>query len=105
MTGNPRRGGEVKGDLSELGFQQQSGEQRDTEATRANGEPISLEHPEPALSVLEADQLVVAKQRTRFGRRKLSRSERILLWGLRIYVVIMLVIVLVSVLRALHGAR
>ncbi len=71
----------------------------------ANGEPISLEHPEAALAVLEADQLVAAKQRTRFGQRKLSRSVRILLWGLRIYVVTMLIIVLVSVLRALHGSR
>jgi hypothetical protein len=70
---------------------------------QANGEPISLEHPEEALSVLEADQLVAAKQRTRFGRRKLSRSVRMLLWGLRIYVVIMLIIVLISVLRALRG--
>jgi hypothetical protein len=68
-----------------------------------NSEPISLEHPEAALSVLEADQLVAAKQRTRFGRRRLSRSVRMTLWSLRIYVIIMLLIVLMSVVRALHG--
>ena len=72
-------------------------------AKDGEAEPISLKHPEEALSVLEADQLVAAKQRTRFGQRKLSRQEQILLWGLRIYVVVMLVIVLISVLRALHG--
>jgi hypothetical protein len=38
----------------------------------------------------------------RFGRQKLSRGVRILLWGLRIYVVSMMVIVLISVLRAVH---
>jgi hypothetical protein len=70
---------------------------------KLNGEPISLEHPEAALSVLEADQLVAAKQRTRFGRRRLSRSVTMTLWGLRIYVIVMLLIVLMSVLRALHG--
>jgi hypothetical protein len=70
---------------------------------KSNGEPISLEHPEAALSVLEADQLVAAKQRTRFGRRRLSLSVRMTLWGLRIYVIVMLLIVLLSVLRALHG--
>jgi hypothetical protein len=70
-----------------------------------NGEPISLQHPDAALTVLEADQLVAAKQRTRFGRRRLSLSARALLWGLRLYVVIMLAIVFLSVLRALHGGR
>ena len=74
------------------------------DATSNNGQ-ISLAHPEAALSVLEADQLVAAKQRTRFGRRKLPLTIRVLLWGLRVYVVIMLVIVLVNVLRALHGGR
>ncbi len=70
---------------------------------RPNGEPISLEHPEAALSVLEADQLVGAKQKTRFGRRPLSRTVTGSLWGLRIYVVIMMILVLVFVLRALRG--
>ncbi len=69
---------------------------------KAASEQISLEHPEVALSLLEADQLVITKEKTRFGRRKLSLSARILMWGLRIYVVIMLVIVLVSVLQVLH---
>lgn len=58
-----------------------------------------------ALTVLEADQLVAAKRRTRFGRRLITGKEKALLWGLRIYVVVMLIIVLFSVLEALHRAN
>ncbi len=62
-----------------------------------------LKDPNVVLSLLEADQVVAAKQRTRFGRRRLSLSVRLMLWGLRVYVIIMLVIVVISVFRALHG--
>jgi hypothetical protein len=61
-----------------------------------------LKDPHVVLSLLETDQVVAAKQKTRFGRRKLSFGVRVLLWGLRIYVVAMLVIVAVSVFRAIH---
>ena len=64
-----------------------------------------LRDPQVVLSVLEADQVVAAKQQTRFGRRKLSFGARVLLWGLRVYVVAMLVLVVVSVVRALHAAH
>ena len=84
-------------------IQQQRGAVATGNNANSNGRPISFEHPEGALTVLEADQLVVAKQSTRFGRRKLSLSARVLLWGLRIYVVVMLVIVVLNVLRALQG--
>jgi len=57
------------------------------------------------LSLLETDQVVAAKRRTRFGRRDLSFGLQALLWSLRIYVVVMLVIVLISVLRAVEAAR
>jgi len=63
-----------------------------------------LHDPTVVLSLLEADQVVAAKWHSRFGRRKLSTGVRVLLWSLRIYVVVMLVAVLVSVLRALHGS-
>ncbi len=63
-----------------------------------------LRDPTVVLSLLEADQVVAAKWHSRFGRRRLSPGVRVLLWGLRIYVVLMLVAVLVSVLRALHGS-
>jgi hypothetical protein len=62
-----------------------------------------LRDPQVVLSLLEADQVVAAKQQTRFGRRPLSLGIRVMLWGLRTYVVIMLILVVISVLRALHG--
>jgi hypothetical protein len=58
--------------------------------------------PTVVLSLLEADQVVAAKQQTRFGPRRLSPGLRGLLWGLRVYVVVMLVLVVISVVRALH---
>jgi hypothetical protein len=70
------------------------------------GQPAKpdLKHPDVVLSLLEADQVVVAKQRMHFGRRKLSLGVRAMLWALRIYVVAMLVIVLISAFRAIHSA-
>jgi hypothetical protein len=59
--------------------------------------------PNVVLSLLEADQVVAAKQQTRFGTRNLSSGLRLLLWGLRVYVIIMLVIVIISVVRATHA--
>jgi hypothetical protein len=67
--------------------------------------PPDMKNPRVALSLLEADQVVAAKQRMRFGRRRLSPGVRFMLWGLRIYVCIMLVLVLVSVIRAIHLAH
>jgi len=64
-----------------------------------------LKDPHFVLSLLEADQVVAAKQGSRFGRKKLSLKMRMVLWGLRIYLVIMLVIVAISVVRALHGGH
>jgi hypothetical protein len=64
-----------------------------------------LEDPRVVLSLLEADQVVAAKEHMRFGRQKLSRGVRAMLWCLRIYVVVMLIIVLVSVLRAVHAVH
>jgi hypothetical protein len=63
-----------------------------------------LKDPRVVLSLLEADQVVAAKQQTRFGRRVLSPGAKVLLWGLRIYVIVMLVLVVVSVVRAIHSA-
>jgi len=61
--------------------------------------------PEVVLSLLEPDQLVVTKERTRFGLRRLSVGVRAQLWALRIYVVIMMIIVAVSVYHAIQAAR
>ncbi len=65
----------------------------------------NLDDPRVVLTLLEADQVVAAKRQSRFGQRSLSPGVRALLWGLRIYVVVMLVIVLISVLRNAHVVR
>ena len=68
-------------------------------------EQLTLRDPRAVLSLLEADQVVAAKRRTHFGRKKLSWGTKALLWGLRVYVVAMLVIVLLSVYQAIYAAR
>lgn len=68
----------------------------------ANSDP-NLRDPNVVLSLLEADQVVAAKQWTQFGRRNLSLGVRILLWGLRLYVVVMLVLVVITAIRAVHS--
>jgi len=75
--------------------------ERFAETAATVGSP-DLKDPNVVLSLLEADQVVAAKQRTQFGRRNLSLRVRILLWGLRIYVVVMLVLVLITAIRAVH---
>jgi hypothetical protein len=62
-----------------------------------------LKDPRVILSLLEADQVVAAKTQSRFGRRSLSVRTRAALWGLRIYVLLMMVIVVISVIQAVHG--
>lgn len=68
------------------------------------GQP-DLKNPQVVLSLLEADQVVAAKRQSRFGRRQLSPGVRVLLWALRGYVVIMLVIVVIAVFRAMIPAH
>lgn len=65
----------------------------------------NLKDPRVILSFLEADQVVAAKTQTRFGRRPLSVGARAILWGLRIYVVVMMVIVAIAVIHVVHAAR
>jgi len=72
------------------------------ESAAASNEQPNLQDPNVVLSLLEADQVVATKTRTRFGKRNLSAGTRVLLWGLRIYVFAMLVIVLISVIRAVY---
>ena len=68
-------------------------------------EQLSLQDPRAVLSLLEADQMVAAKRRTHFGRKNLSLGTNTLLWGLRVYVVAMLIIVLITVYQAVHVGR
>lgn len=77
------------------------------EAT-APAEPSDVAHldlrRDTVLSVLEADQLVAAKERPRFGQRQLSGGVRVLLWGLRFYVIVMMALVAIQVAHAVQGA-
>jgi len=75
-----------------------------SEAAAAAAQP-NLNDPRVVLSLLEADQVVAAKRQTHFGRRAFSSRERILLWGLRIYVVVMLVIVAITVIQVVGAAH
>jgi len=76
------------------------------EAT-ASAEPsdvVDLElRPDTVLSVLEADQLVAAKEHPRFGQKQLSQGVRVLLWGLRLYVIVMMALVAIQVVHAVLG--
>jgi hypothetical protein len=74
----------------------------EVELPGASAQGPNLKDPKVVLSLLEADQVVAAKRQTRFGRRNLSLPVRVLFWGLRVYVVAMLIIVLISVLSAIR---
>ncbi len=50
--------------------------------------------------VLQPDQLSTAKQR--FGRRKLGPATIVLMWALRIYVILMVLLIAFQVWHALH---
>jgi hypothetical protein len=71
------------------------------EAGAVNSPEPRLDDPSVVLSLLEADQVVAAKRQTHFGPRRFSLRLRVLLWSLRVYVILMLVMVLISVYRAL----
>lgn len=83
--------------------------QRDPEERRTEGTPrpdsraLDRTHrPEAILSVLEEDQLVKAKERIHWGRIRLSPGVQILLWGLRLYVIFMLVTVVIHVVHTVQ---
>lgn len=65
----------------------------------------SPEEPAVLVSVLEVDQLVAIKEKTHFGRRRLSGGQRVLLWLLRGYVIAMMTIVAISVFQAIRAAH
>ncbi len=76
--------------------------ERKTRSAGTRAQRPDLKDPRLVLSLLEADQVVAAKA-TRFGRRNLSFGPRLALWGLRVYVLFMMVIVAISIVQAIHG--
>ena len=74
-------------------------------AKASRAEQPNLRDPRVVLSLLETDQVVATKEHTRFGQRRLTVGSRVLLWGLRIYVVVMLLMVVISVWRAIHAMQ
>ena len=93
------------GEEIEFTLRRRSENQRALAPVDVNSEQLTLQDPRAVLSLLEADQVVAAKRRTHFGRKNLSLGTRVLLWGLRVYVVAMLVIVAISVFQAIHAAH
>ena len=86
---------------------QRSREDKGTEGT-SRADPHALDRadkPEAILSVLEEDQLVKTKERIHWGRIRLTPGVRVLLWGLRLYVIMMLVTVAIHVLRTVQSAH
>jgi hypothetical protein len=71
--------------------------------TREAGER-QMTHKSPETwvhEVLEPDQFSTAKPR--FGRRLLSRRTLLLLWMLRIYVIMMVLLIALQMWNALHA--
>ena len=87
----------------ESGSRQSAGLLDGPEPEQKNWRYTEMENqPDVVLSLLEPDQLVSVKERTPFRLRNLSVGTRLQLWGLRIYVVVMMFIVVLSVSRAIQ---
>jgi hypothetical protein len=63
---------------------------------------VSREEVTAVMTALEPDQIVSAKEHHHCPRRRLTRKEMILFWGLRIYLVFMVGVV---VYQIWSGAR
>jgi hypothetical protein len=75
--------------------------------TKETAESLPIVSKMPATTwvhdVLDPDQLSGAKRR--FGRCKLGKGTLILFWGLRIYVVLMIFLVALSIWNTLHSGK
>jgi hypothetical protein len=63
----------------------------------ATGAELSREDFTSVITALEADQIVSTKEHHHCPRRRLTRTEMLLFWGLRIYLVFMVGVVIYQV--------
>ena len=75
--------------------------------TKENAESLSTSSRPPGTAwvhdVLDPDQLSGAKRH--YGRCKLGKGTLLLFWGLRVYVVLMIFLVALSIWNTLHAAK
>lgn len=70
---------------------------------REQGSILSQETVRWVRDVLEPDQLSTTKREPRAGRRQLSPGTLIILWALRLYVVVMMVIIAYQIWTAIQS--
>jgi hypothetical protein len=70
-------------------------------AKQKTGTPLSSSDEELVLSSLEPDQLAEAKKQ-RIPRRSLRKSELLVLWFLRVYLLFMIVVVVYQAWSGTH---
>jgi hypothetical protein len=63
----------------------------------ASGAEVSREEMASVITALEPDQIVSAKEHHHCPRRRLTRTEMMLFWGLRIYLVFMVGVVVYQI--------
>ncbi len=61
------------------------------------GAEVSREELTSVMTALEPDQIVSTKERHHCPRRRLTRTEMLLFWGLRIYLVFMVGVVVYQI--------
>ena len=63
----------------------------------AHGDEPSREELSSVMTALEPDQIISTKERHHCPRRQLTRMEMIVFWGLRIYLVFMVGVVVYQI--------
>ncbi len=63
----------------------------------ATGDEVSREEFTSVMTALEPDQLISAKEHHHCPLRRLTRTEMLLFWGLRIYLVFMVGVVIYQI--------